>query len=77
MEAAKCLPSYQLGVGQNCKERVESLLQDLRFHIPGTWGGDNGNVSIREFTLCTKTTLLYLLGMDTRTEGCIQTSGNS
>jgi hypothetical protein len=50
-EAAKCLPSYQLGLGQSCKERVESLLQDLRFHIPGTWGGNNGNVSTRELSL--------------------------
>ena len=45
-EAAKCLPIYQLGLGEHCKERVESLLQDLRFHMLGTWGGDTGNVSV-------------------------------
>lgn len=46
MKAAKCLSSYQLGLGQSWKKHVESLLQDLQFHIPGIWGGHNGNVSI-------------------------------
>ena len=35
-EAAKCLPIYQLGLGECCKEWVESLLQDLCFHMFGT-----------------------------------------
>lgn len=43
--AADLLPDYNLGLGENCRKRVESLFDDLRFHTVGTWGGVNGNVS--------------------------------
>jgi hypothetical protein len=46
VEAAKSVPYYQLGIGEGCEARVKSLFERLSFHLPGTWGGPDGNVSI-------------------------------
>jgi len=68
-EAAKCLPAYQLGLGENCKQHVESLMKDLKFHIIGSWGGVNGNVSNFWIHL---SNFLIELGVATTAKECIQ-----
>lgn len=45
-EAAAALPYYHLGLDSDCKERVQSLTERLSFHMPGVWGGRNGNVRL-------------------------------
>jgi len=44
VEAARFIPYFKLGLGEDCKERVKSLMLNLSFHFPGSWGGENGNV---------------------------------
>jgi len=46
VEASKSVPYYQLGIGEGCEARVKSLFEKLSFHLPGTWGGRDGNVCI-------------------------------
>lgn len=44
IEAAKHIPHYELGLGEKCKARVRSLLENFSFHFPGSWNVD-GQVS--------------------------------
>ena len=43
-ETSKFIPYFKLGLGEDCKERVASLMSNFSFYFPGSWGGNNGNV---------------------------------
>ena len=40
-----CVPYYKLRLGKECIDRVESLSAKHTYVFPGTWGGNDGNVS--------------------------------
>ncbi|KAF9528453.1 hypothetical protein CPB83DRAFT_894241 [Crepidotus variabilis] len=45
-EASNHLSGYQLGIGESCMKRVESLLKGYQFHMIGHWGGEDNNTWI-------------------------------